>query len=374
VKRIAILVPGGLGDVNSGVHISVLFELIERLSQKYEIIAFSHRLPDTQPTVSLCGNAVVKFLDVTHSNGMVRRAFVFLRELYKEHHKKKFDLLHGFWVLPWGLFVVLAGNFLGIQTVVSVCGGETANLPDINYGSMRKPLQRFLVFWICRKAESVIVNSAFQIQQLSAWNFYRTDIACIPPGVNTKKFYPNNLRKSGPPYHFLHIGDIRPVKDQETLLRAFALISSRTPSTLAIIGRDFLDGKLQQLAAELQILDRVEFLGYVSHDNIPQYLSRAHVLLHSSIHEGAAVVVAEAAASGVLVCGTRVGLLYDLADDIVTSTDVGDSRSLAIKTLELLSNGTAMKEKQTKALQWAKKHDIDWCAEQHLNVYKKLFQ
>jgi glycosyltransferase involved in cell wall biosynthesis len=55
------------------------------------------------------------------------------------------------------------------------------------------------------------------------------------------------------PIQFLHIANLHPVKDQETLLRSFKLISDKVPAHLTIIGEGVLDARLKALAASLSI-------------------------------------------------------------------------------------------------------------------------
>ena len=94
-------------------------------------------------------------------------------------------------------------------------------------------------------------------------------------------------------------GRLHPVKDQETLIRAFARLAPSLKADLVILGDGPLRAELEQLAQALQISERVHFLGYVK--NPLAYMKQADVFALSSRIEGLSNVLVEA-----LYCGLRV--------------------------------------------------------------------
>ena len=64
--------------------------------------------------------------------------------------------------------------------------------------------------------------------------------------------------------------------------------------------------------------ERVRFLGQVPRAAMPERYRSATVLVVTSRHEGQSMVAVEAAASGLPVVGTRVGVLPDLGGGAVT--------------------------------------------------------
>ncbi|MDB5422953.1 MAG: hypothetical protein JWQ29_369 [Phenylobacterium sp.] len=93
----------------------------------------------------------------------------------------------------------------------------------------------------------------------------------------------------------LAAGRLAPQKDFDLALRAFARIP-QPAARLVILGEGPLRGALQQTAAGLGILDRVEMPGFVP--DIRPWLDRARLFLLSSKYEGYAAVVIEALAAG----------------------------------------------------------------------------
>src|SRR6185437_3937918 len=96
----------------------------------------------------------------------------------------------------------------------------------------------------------------------------------------------------------------------------FKLITEKKDNChLKIIGNGECFEELKILVKNLEITNIVEFIGAISHSTIPKQLYKAHILLHTSLSEGQPVAAAEAAASGVVACGTRVGHFYDWDGD-----------------------------------------------------------
>ena len=148
------------------------------------------------------------------------------------------------------------------------------------------------------------------------------------------------------------------------------LLLRKKDAQLTIVGPDYLNGAIQQLVQDLEVEEKVKFEGMVKHENIPDYLANAHILLHTSMHEGMPLVAVEAMASGVVVCGTNVGIIADLSPVCCLSVPVGDHEGLANKVLGLIENPVHFQTLQQQALAWTRAHDIEWT----INQFKALYE
>lgn len=157
---------------------------------------------------------------------------------------------------------------------------------------------------------------------------------------------------AGEPPVLVAAGRLTPQKDFPTLLRAFARVRLRTPCRLIILGEGELRAELQALAVELQVVQDVEFPGFVT--NPFPYMVQADVFVLSSAWEGLPNVLIQAIALGTPVVSTdcpsgpseivedgRYGRLVPVADDYLMSEAI----------LEMLKQ-----ERSTPSEQWCDRY------------------
>ena len=358
---IAIIIPGGIGTGKGNLGVPVLERLVKLLSTDFDITVFSFfRINKEYRPIGF------ELIDVSHRVTVVRFVRLFLS--VRQHHKKKtFRVIHGFWALPSGMFAVILARILGVKSIVSILGGDAIALPEINYGQLQRPLSRMLILWTLQRADEVVVLTKYLLHNLKTAGLTRDRIQIIPWGIDTGLFT-FHAKQMDSPIQFLHIANLHPVKDQETLLRSFKLISDKVPAHLTIIGEGVLDARLKALAASLSI-SNVTFIAPLPYEQLPAYYSRADILLHTSLSEGQSEVVTEAMSSGVLVCGTKVGLMYDEPSCCV-AVDVRDHAALANRVLEILNDPASQRKVTQSAQLWANTHSIHWTVDQLAKLYK----
>jgi glycosyltransferase involved in cell wall biosynthesis len=134
------------------------------------------------------------------------------------------------------------------------------------------------------------------------------------------------------------VATLTPVKDQATLLRAFAILRQHMPAaTLDIVGSGPLRGDLARLAGELRVAEAVQFRGDVDHAALPGVYCAGDAFVLSSRHEAQSMVAIEAAACGLPVVGTRVGVLPELGTSDDALAPVGAAGALAEALLAALA-------------------------------------
>jgi glycosyltransferase involved in cell wall biosynthesis len=109
------------------------------------------------------------------------------------------------------------------------------------------------------------------------------------------------FEEGGPPV-ILGVGHLAANRDFPTLLKAFAAVRSRRPARLVILGEGGRRNDLATLAQSLSIAADIEMPGYVN--NPLAWMSRASVIVLSSIYEGLPGVLIEAMAAGCRVVST----------------------------------------------------------------------
>jgi glycosyltransferase involved in cell wall biosynthesis len=261
-----------------------------------------------------------------------------LSAIAAEHRRQPFDVLHAFWATESGLLTALAGRLLGIRSVVSLAGGELVDLSDIGYGDQRLAWERLKVRTGLRLASAVTGGSRYLLT-MAQRHVARDKLRWAPLGVPTTMFSPAPRPEPLDAARIVHVGTLTPVKDQATLLRAFAAARARRPDlSLDIAGDGPLRLELSTLAAQLGVAEAVCFRGDVDHAALPEIYRAASVFALSSRHEAQAMVAIEAAACGLAVVGTNVGVVPELTARSLAVAEPGDAAALAQSLLASLDD------------------------------------
>jgi teichuronic acid biosynthesis glycosyltransferase TuaC len=125
-------------------------------------------------------------------------------------------------------------------------------------------------------------------------------------GVDPEIFSPGNDPPPSDPPVILSVGNLIPIKGHDLLVRAVAGLVSEFPGLrLEIIGDGPERSRLQALAAQPQIAERVHFLGRRSRAEVAAAMRRCTLFALPSRYEGLGCVYLEAMAVGKAVIGCR---------------------------------------------------------------------
>lgn len=212
-------------------------------------------------------------------------------------------------------------------------------------------------------------------------------ITQIYNGVDTERFAPAASRPAGrlPPgfadADTLLVGTVgraQAVKDQATLLRAFALLLERHPGLrhrlrLAVIGDGPVLADLRALAATLRIEDGVWLPG--AQDHVAELLRGFDVFVLPSLNEGISNTILEAMATGLPVVATAVGGNVELVEDDVSGRFFapGDVPALA-GILERYAADSALRRAHSEAARRraVERFSLEAMIGQYLQVYDRF--
>jgi glycosyltransferase involved in cell wall biosynthesis len=288
-----------------------------------------------------------------------------------DYIKKPYHILHAFWAYPAGTIAVILGKLTNTPSIVALQGGEGASLPTIRYGNMLHRFSRKATLWTCEKATALISISQFLTDKMYEHGLRRKDVILIPFGADLKTFKATS-KTPDDTLKVIHVANLNLVKDQRTLLKAFALILKQQKAELRIVGDGVMAQNLRLYAQELGIVNHVTFVGALPNTTLPQQYQWADIMLHTSLYEGQAVVVGEALASNVVVCGTRVGIMADLSNICCTVSNVGDYNDIAKKTLALWRDTDAFATMRQQGYNWAIEHNMTWSASEVQSIYASI--
>lgn len=301
------------------------------------------------------------------------------RAIRRVHRRARFDLLHAYWADEPGLVATLTASRLGIPSLVSLAGGELAELPEIGYGGQLHRSSRLMIDRSLKGATHVTAGSRY-LSTLAAVRVGSERLSLLPFDVDTALFTPVRPTGERSPFepaspdatHILHVASLVPVKDQQTLIDAMARAVLVAPNThLHFIGEGPLYESLMAQTQRLSLGDHVHFHGAVEHHDLPRYYRAADVCVLSSRYEAQGMVILEAAACGTATVGTAVGLLPELAPAGVVPPR--DKEVLARVIIELVTDKCQRRMLGEAARCLVEnEYALQTTVERHLELYRSL--
>jgi len=169
------------------------------------------------------------------------------------------------------------------------------------------------------------------------------------------------------------LGNIRPAKGYDILLRAAALLKQRSGRFRFVIAgqcNTSLYDELLQLRQELDLEETVHFLGYI--DDAADFLSNIDLFLSSSISEGLPLSAIQAMVAKLPLVATRCGGYEELVTDQENGwlVEIGSPQAIT-EAIEMLA---AKPELRNALAEKAKKHAIEtFDLEVMLAAYEKTY-
>ena len=237
-------------------------------------------------------SANISFNTVVKEDGSINKFIYFksLSKLKKIISDFKPDILHSYYASSYGFIGALV-NFHPFY--ISAWGSDVFTFPR------RSIFSRFILKYSLSKADRIFSTSKIMAKELKKYS--SKYIHVIPFGVDLNVFIPNKKDESNTNKNFV-IGTIKSLEEIygiENLIRAFKLLNNNSRDLkvkLLIVGEGTLKNYLKNLCNDLQISDKVEFTGRVSHPNIVNYLHRIDIAVFLSKQESFGVSVIEAMA------------------------------------------------------------------------------
>lgn len=230
-------------------------------------------------------------------------AFLYARilpQIRRTHRSHAVDLIHAHAPLPCGHAAMLLSRELGIPYVVTVHGLDAFSTNQVKGRAGE---------W-CRRVCRMAYGSASQVICIServrgeviggSGTPIRTTV--VYNGVDAEAFSP--CEDTTQPL-ILSVGNLISIKGHDLLLRAVAAVKHQYPDVACeIIGDGPERSRLNQLVAQLQIADKVRFLGRQSRGQVADAMRRCTLFALPSQYEGLGCVYLEAmsAEKAVIAC------------------------------------------------------------------------
>lgn len=228
------------------------------------------------------------------------RAIGAVREL---HASRSIDLIHAHGPLPCGHAAMLLGAELNIPYVVTVHGLDAFSTVQVSGRAgewCRRISQR-----VYRSSRRVICISEHVREAVLEGTGGSCRTSVVYNGVDPELFSPAVEPSSGAPV-VLSVGNLIPIKGHDLLMRAAGTLAAEFPALRwEIIGDGPECAHLQALCQQLQIADRVRFMGRQPRQQVAAAMQRCTLFALPSRYEGLGCVYLEAMSSGKTAIGCK---------------------------------------------------------------------
>lgn len=293
--------------------------------------------------------------------------------------RERLDVLHVQRVVPLGM------PLAGVRTVVTIHDIAQRAVPDCFGWTERFVLEPF-VRLSALAADHIIVDTTFTRDELFRhYGIAEDKIAVVPLGVDDSMFRPQNgdavdatraslVERWGVRMPFvLAVATLEPRKNLDHLLRAFVRATRADVSHLVLVGRPgSAESHLRSLARELNMLDRVTFVGYVPRSQLPLLYAAATAFAFPSLYEGFGLPPLEAMACGTPVLAARASCLPEVLGEAAVLLDPRSIDEWAGALRHILEDAAWRQLLVAKGLRHVRRFDWRESARRTLEVYEKV--
>ena len=191
---------------------------------------------------------------------------------------------------------------------------------------------------------------------------------------NVDKNFNRNVLANDDEKIITHISNFRKVKRIDDVINSYNLINKKINSKLILLGDGPERIKAEKLCDELNLNEKVLFLGASNETSKILYLSDVFIL--ASTTESFGLVALEAMASSVPVISTNSGGLPEVNKDGFSGylSNVGDINTMAKNAIKILEDSSKLLNFKKNAKLQANKFDVHNIVPNYEDIYKRTLE
>lgn len=178
-----------------------------------------------------------------------------------------------------------------------------------------------------------------------------------------------------PSEYLLFIGTLEPRKNIESLIRAYGQLPKGIQDQHRLViggGKGWYFDSIFTTVKELNLTDRVQFLGRVPDEHLPALYRGAKLFVFPSFYEGFGLPPLEAMACGTPVITSNLSSLPEVVGEAGVLVDPNDPTELAQAIATLLTDETAYSRLKKLSIEQAERFSWSEAAKQTLAVFRQV--
>ncbi len=369
--RVALF-SNGFPEKVDGDYTPAVIDTLLRLSESHEIWVFA--VGGMQPVAGKSYRFhrlnVVATGRLTAGN-FPGKTVALLREAWHLHRERPFDLTHGIWHVG-SLAATVFAKLAGAPVVLSMLGGEIADLPAFDYGAISKPHWRWILRRCLAHADAVTTGSKYYFEKVAAFvPAAKERIVLAPLGIDPAAL-PCRNGGANAELRLLNVAALQPMKNISQILQMVSALETK-PWHLTIAGTGPLETALRKEIMHRGLNDSVELAGWQPEQLFKQQLSQFDLLISLSAHEAQGMAMIEAAAAGLPMLATRVGVADELASLGAAIVFVESSQTAFAGLQHCLQNLRSLQQQaRTAAAKIRAQYDIAHTVRRFDELYAQL--
>jgi glycosyltransferase involved in cell wall biosynthesis len=295
-----------------------------------------------------------------------------------QRHKKEFDLVfdhfHG---IPFYTPLFVKQEKIAFIHEVAKEVWKVNALPRyISWiPSLIGPLLERLTFTLYKKVPFITVSDSTKKDLISV-GIPQNQISIIENGVSLPNRLPKYSKENVKTIMYLGaLAEDKGIKDVITICSELEKATKKKYNYWIVgKGSESQMNELRRFAKKLRLTSNLKFWGFVEEDKKFELLSKAHILINPSIHEGWGLVNIEANACGTPVIGYNVHGNRDSIIENKTGTLVtkGDIKQMTKEIINLLDDSKKYYVMQKEAIAWSKKFTWEKATKQSLDYLEAI--
>ncbi len=229
-----------------------------------------------------------------------------------------------------------------------------------------------------KRAQAVIVSSKFEYEDAIEFGIAKEKIHIIPMGVEVGKIEKD--QNATEQLQILFVGRIARVRRIELLLQAVSQLSFPFHLTIAggeektsSVTRAGYLNELKQLTKQLNLENKVTYVGKKTQPELKTLYQSADIFVYPSLYENFGQPLLEAAAHGLPLISTSVGIARDIIIEGETGYQISGKPDEIKERIESLRDSN-LRLQMGQRIQNEVKNRFDWgnIMDQYMNLYRSL--